>query len=82
MDEDGYKYKDKTELVAPKESVTLKAFVSANDPSGVKYEWKKRNNETGNYDDLFTEQDLQLLKADIQTIKDYLCKHSELLNEE
>ena len=45
IDEDGYKYNDKTELVAPKESVTLKAFVSANDPSGVKYEWKKYNYE-------------------------------------
>ena len=44
--------------------------------------WDIKDFETGNYDDLFTEKDLQLLKADIQIIKDYLCKHSELLNEE
>ena len=38
--------------------------------------------ETGEYDDLFTSEDLQLIKADIHTIKNYLSKHPELLEEE
>ena len=37
--------------------------------------------ETGNYDDLFTETDLKLLKADIKVVKDYLSKHPELLED-
>ena len=38
--------------------------------------------ETGEYDDLFTPEDLQLIKADIRIIKSYLSKHPELLEEE
>lgn len=37
--------------------------------------------ETGEYDDLFTPEDLKLIKADINIIKDYLSKHPELLEE-
>lgn len=37
--------------------------------------------KTGEYDDLFTPEDLKLLKADIKTIEDYLSKHPELLEE-
>lgn len=40
-----------------------------------------RDFETGNYDDLFTETDLKLLKADIETVKHYLSKHPELLKD-
>lgn len=35
--------------------------------------------KTGKYDDLFTPEDLKLLKADIKTIEDYLSNHPELL---
>lgn len=38
-----------------------------------------RDFETGEYDDLFDEEDLRLLKADIQIVKDYVAKHPELL---
>ena len=37
--------------------------------------------ETGEYDDLFTPEDLELIKADIKIIKDYLAKHPELLED-
>lgn len=37
--------------------------------------------ETGEYDDLFTPEDLKLIKEDIKTIKEYLSKHPELLKE-
>ena len=37
--------------------------------------------ETGEYDDLFTESDLKLIKADVDLIKDYFLKHPELINE-
>lgn len=37
--------------------------------------------ETGDYDDLFTEKDLQEIKKDIKTVKEYLKKHPELLEE-
>lgn len=36
--------------------------------------------ETGEYDDLFNEEDLTALKKDIQTVKEYIKKHPELLN--
>ena len=76
IDEDGYKYNDKTELVAPKESVTLKAFVSAHDPSGAKYGWKQRNNETGNYDEIKLGEAADPSKYTITTVTEpaeYLC---------
>lgn len=38
--------------------------------------------ETGEYDDLFTEKDLSLIREDITIIKNYLSKHPELLIEE
>lgn len=38
--------------------------------------------ESGEYDDLFTPEDLVLIRADIKTIKDYLAKHPELLEDE
>ena len=38
-----------------------------------------RDFETGEYDDLFNEEDLRQLKADIQIVKDYVAKHPELL---
>lgn len=38
-----------------------------------------RDFETGNYDYLFTEEDLVLIKADVKKIKDYLVNHPELL---
>lgn len=38
--------------------------------------------ETGKYDDLFTPEDLKLIKADIKIIKNYLSKHPELLKDE
>ena len=38
-----------------------------------------RDFETGEYDDLFSEEDLRQLKADIQIVKDYVAKHPELL---
>lgn len=37
--------------------------------------------ETGEYDDLFTPEDLILIKADIKVIKDYLKEHPELLED-
>lgn len=37
--------------------------------------------ETGEYDDLFTPEDLKLVKADIEFIKAYLLEHPELLEE-
>ncbi|MDE6658601.1 MAG: hypothetical protein K2K01_00615 [Eubacterium sp.] len=37
--------------------------------------------ETGEYDDLFTPEDLELIRADIKVIKDYLSKHPELLED-
>lgn len=38
-----------------------------------------RDFETGEYDDLFTDEDLKALKKDVQIVKDYLEKHPELL---
>ena len=40
-----------------------------------------RDFETGEYDDLFTPEDLRLLKADIAAVKEYMHKHPELLDE-
>lgn len=37
--------------------------------------------ETGEYDDLFTEKDLSLIRADIEIIKNYLSQHPEVLND-
>lgn len=37
--------------------------------------------ETGEYDYLFTPVDLELIKSDIKTVKDYLSKHPELLKD-
>lgn len=37
--------------------------------------------ETGEYDNLFTEEDLKLIKADIEIIKNYLTKHPQLLKD-
>lgn len=37
--------------------------------------------ETDEYDDLFTVEDLKLIKADIKIIKDYLSEHQELLED-
>lgn len=37
--------------------------------------------ETGDYDDLFTPDDLKLIRGDIKIIKDYLAEHPELLEE-
>ena len=41
--------------------------------------WDINDFETGEYDDLFTDEDLKLIKADIKIIKNYLEKHPELL---
>lgn len=41
--------------------------------------WDINDFESGEYDDLFTPEDLKLIKSDIKTIKDYLSKHPELL---
>lgn len=38
--------------------------------------------ETGDYDHLFTDEDLKLIKLDIKIIRDYIEKHPELLYEE
>lgn len=43
--------------------------------------WDINDFESGEYDDLFTEEDLKLIKADIKTIKDYLSEHPELLKD-
>ena len=43
--------------------------------------WDINDFESGNYDDLFTPDDLELIKADIKVIKDYLSMHPELLEE-
>ena len=43
--------------------------------------WDINDFESGEYDDLFTAEDLKLIKADIKTIKDYLSKHPELLKD-
>ena len=40
--------------------------------------WDIDDFETGNYDDLFSETDLKLLKADIKFIKDYFKTHGVL----
>ncbi len=37
--------------------------------------------ESGDYDDLFTPEDLILIKKDIKLIKDYIAEHPELLEE-
>lgn len=43
--------------------------------------WDINDFESGEYDDLFTAEDLKLIKADIKTIKDYLSEHPELLKD-
>ena len=44
--------------------------------------WHIEDFEKGDYDDLFEEEDgLDLLKADIAIVKDYLAKHPEALEE-
>ena len=43
--------------------------------------WDTEDFETGNYDDLFTEDDLLLIRNDIAKIKEYLSLHPELLEE-
>ncbi len=37
--------------------------------------------ESGEYDDLFTLEDLKLIKTDIKVIKDYLKEHPELIED-
>lgn len=37
--------------------------------------------ETGDYDALFKPDDLELIKKDIATIKDYIAKHPELIKD-
>lgn len=44
--------------------------------------WDIEDFETGNYDDLFTEEDLRLIREDIAKIKAYLELHPELLAEQ
>lgn len=44
--------------------------------------WDIKDFETGNYDDLFTSEDLTLIKNDIKLIKDYIKRHTELLLDE
>lgn len=44
---------------------------------GVK--WDILDFETGNYDDLFSPEDLHLIKKDIKKINDYLEEHPELI---
>lgn len=41
--------------------------------------WDINDFESGEYDNLFTFEDLTLIKADIKKIKDYLSAHAELL---
>ena len=43
--------------------------------------WDILDFETGNYDDLFNDEDLALIKADIKTIKEYLKTQPELMEE-
>lgn len=43
--------------------------------------WDINDFESGEYDDLFTAEDLRLIKADIKIIKEYLSKHPELLED-
>ena len=43
--------------------------------------WDINDFETGKYDDLFTDDDLRLIKTDIKKIKDYLANHPELLED-
>lgn len=43
--------------------------------------WDINDFETGEYDDLFTSEDLNLIKADIEKIKNYLSEHPELLED-
>lgn len=43
--------------------------------------WDINDFETGEYDDLFTPEDLRLIKADIKKIKDFLADHPELLED-
>ena len=42
--------------------------------------WDIRDFETGNYDDLFTVQDLQLIREDIRIVKESLEQRPELLD--
>lgn len=51
--------------------------VEANQAYGTN--WDINDFETGEYDDLFTPEDLKLIKADIRIIKDYLSEHPELV---
>ena len=43
--------------------------------------WDIEDFDTGNYDDLFTEEDIHLIREDIAKIKEYLSLHPELLEE-
>lgn len=43
--------------------------------------WDINDFESGEYDDLFTTEDLKLIKNDIKIIKEYLSNHPELLEE-
>ena len=43
--------------------------------------WDINDFETGEYDDLFTDEDLDLIKADIKIIKEYLAAHPKLLKD-
>ena len=43
--------------------------------------WDIRDFETGNYDDLFTKEDLSEIKADVAKAKEYLLQHKELLED-
>ena len=40
-----------------------------------------RDFDTGEYDDLFTAEDLKLLKADIEKCREYLKKHPEITDD-
>lgn len=41
--------------------------------------WDILDFETGNYDDLFTPEDLKLIKIDIKVINDYFATHLDLI---
>ena len=41
--------------------------------------WDINDFETGEYDELFTAEDLTIIKADVKKIKGYLIEHPELL---